>query len=127
MNHRYLLEVNGESRWVEGQWLQGQLWLHLNGETFVVENETKSYGQGKGGKAKSDIVAPMPGKVTKVLAQNGAAVAAGQVLIVMEAMKMEYSLKAEQAGEIQKVDCRAGDQVALGKVLVKIKPAGDAP
>ncbi|MBX3016501.1 MAG: biotin/lipoyl-binding protein [Bdellovibrionaceae bacterium] len=122
MNHRYLLEVNGQSRWVDGQWLQGQLWIHLNGETFIVESETKNFGQGKGGKAKSDIVAPMPGKVTKVLAQDGAKVAEGQVLIVMEAMKMEYSLKAEQAGTVQKVDCKVGDQVVLGKILVKVNP-----
>lgn len=122
MNNRYLLEVDGQSRWVEGQWLQGQLWLHLNGETFIVESETKNFGQGKGGKTKSDIVSPMPGKVTKVLAQDGAQVEVGQILIVMEAMKMEYSLKAEQAGTVQKIDCKVGDQVALGKVLVKVKP-----
>lgn len=122
MNHRYLLEVNGKSRWVEGQWLQGELWLHLDGETFIVESETKSFGQGKAGAAKSDIVAPMPGKVTKVFAQDGSSVAAGQVLVVMEAMKMEYSLKAELAGTVAKVDCAVGDQVSLGKTLVKIKP-----
>jgi len=120
MNHRYWIEVDGKGLWLEGQWLQGKLWLHFNGETLAVENENKDFGQGKGSRTKSDIVSPMPGKVTKVLAVEGAPVTEGQVLIVMEAMKMEYSLKAEQPGVVQKIDCKVGDQVSLGKTLVKV-------
>lgn len=120
MNHRFWIEADGKGQWVDGQWLQGKLWLHMNGETFVAESEAKVFGQGRGAKTKSDIVAPMPGKVTKVLAHDGSMISVGQVLVVMEAMKMEYSLKAEQAGIVKRVDCKVGDQVALGKVLVKI-------
>jgi biotin carboxyl carrier protein len=65
----------------------------------------------------------MPGKVTKILLPIDAAVTAGQAVLVMEAMKMEYTLKAEVAGTIETIDCLAGDQVVLGKTLVKIKPA----
>lgn len=121
MTHRYLLEVKGQSRWVDAQWLQGRLWIHLDGETFIVEDENKDFGQGAGAKVKADVISPMPGKVTKVTARTGDKIKVGDVLVVMEAMKMEYSLKAEMDGEIQKVDCKIGDQVALGKILVRIK------
>lgn len=126
MNHRYWIQTEGKDKvlnqgqWVEGLWLQGRLWLHVNGETFVVENQNKDFGQGQGTKTKSDIISPMPGKVTKVLAQESASVSVGQVLIVMEAMKMEYSLKAEVAGTVTQVECQVGDQVPLGKRLVKV-------
>ncbi|MNU08488.1 2-oxoglutarate carboxylase large subunit [compost metagenome] len=65
----------------------------------------------------------MPGKVTKLLLGVGSAVQAGQAVLVMEAMKMEYTLKSEIAGTIETIECAAGDQVVLGKTLVKIKPA----
>jgi biotin carboxyl carrier protein len=64
----------------------------------------------------------MPGKVTKILLTPGSAVEVGQAVLVMEAMKMEYTLKAEIAGEVESVNCAVGEQVALGKALVKIKP-----
>lgn len=116
------IEAEGRGTWVQGQWVAGRLWVHLNGETRVLEPEVKTYGQGKSGQAKADIAAPMPGKVTKLLVKDGEAVSVGQVLAVMEAMKMEYSLKAEQAGTVKTVECKVGDQVALGKVLVRIEP-----
>ena len=67
------------------------------------------------------IAAPMPGKITKILLPEGSLVAAGQAVLVMEAMKMEYTLKSDIAGVIESVSCAVGDQVALGKALVKIK------
>lgn len=120
MNHRYWIEVAGKGQWMTGQWIQGKLWIHAEGQTFVAETETKSYGKGKSTKAKADIHALMPGKVTKVLAVVGTAVTVGQVLVVMEAMKMEYSLKAETAGIVKKIHCQVGDQVPLGKILVSV-------
>ena len=65
----------------------------------------------------------MPGKITKVFKQMGDQVKAGDAMIVMEAMKMEYTLKADVDGSIQKIDCQVGDQVALGKILLVITEA----
>ncbi len=67
-----------------------------------------------------DVRAPMTGKVVKLLVQPGDAVAAGDVLIVLEAMKMEYRLSAPHAGTIEDVQCHEGDLVDLGKVLIKL-------
>ena len=50
----------------------------------------------------------------------------GQPLLVMEAMKMEYTMKSEGPGVITAVNVKAGDQVTAGKVLVQIKPMAAA-
>jgi len=65
-----------------------------------------------------DAVAPMPGVIEKVMVEDGSVVAAGDPLIIMIAMKMEYVIKAPKAGTVTKVNSKLGDFVAKGKVLV---------
>src|SRR5690606_34776206 len=104
---------------VPAQKAQGRLWFHLNGETHVVElNVGRKAGAEKGKTNPGVISAPMPGKVTKVNVAKGDAVTKGQALVVMEAMKMEYTLEADRDGKIGEVNVQAGAQVALGEVLV---------
>lgn len=104
------------------QIIKGQLWIHFEGRTFTYENPAqKKFGKKGAGKAKSgEILAPMPGKVTKLLKAAGDKVETGDVVLVMEAMKMEYTLKADVSGKIETLSCKPGDQVPLGKLLVKI-------
>ncbi len=64
--------------------------------------------------------APMPGRVVRVEARVGDRVRAGQVLVVLEAMKMEHTLRAPHDGILDEVDCSPGDQVEAGAVLVVI-------
>jgi biotin carboxyl carrier protein len=72
-----------------------------------------------GGPAR--IVAPMPGKIVRVLVTAGQAVEAGQGLVVIEAMKMENELKAPRAGRIKDVPARDGQPVDAGAVLVVLE------
>ena len=65
--------------------------------------------------------APMPGRVVRVEARVGDSVRAGQVLVVLEAMKMEHTLRAPHDGVLDEVDCAPGDQVEAGAVLVVIR------
>ena len=67
----------------------------------------------------SQVTAPMPGRVVLVKAGNGDKVEAGQELLVMEAMKMELSLKAPRAGTIEVVSVATGDFVEADAVLVR--------
>ena len=103
----------------------GTLWAHFGGETFAVAPEKRRGRKGSKGAAGNpgEIAAPMPGKIIKLLVQKDAATTEGQVLLVMEAMKMEYTLKAPQAGKIKEILCAAGDQVALGQVLLRLDEA----
>lgn len=121
------VRVNGTDHKAEAQQIKGVLWVHYQGRTFTVANSSgrKSRKGGGAGGSSDQIAAPMPGKVTKILLKVGDKVAAGQAVLVMEAMKMEYTLKSEIAGEIESISGAAGEQVALGKVLVKIKASAE--
>ena len=66
------------------------------------------------------VNAPMPGKILKVNVNPGAAVKKGDVLLVLEAMKMENEICAPQDGTVATVECAAGDSVESGKVLVSM-------
>ena len=101
----------------------GVLWAHVNGETFTIETAKKSrkgMKAGAGSAKPGEVAAPMPGKVIKLLVAPGIKVESHQVVVVMEAMKMEYTLKAACDGVVADVLCEAGQQVALGQLLVKI-------
>lgn len=117
------IEVNGETKTAFVQRIGGTLWVHLDGETFTYEPERKGSRKRKGSASGSaaDVLAPMPGKITKVAVSEGADVTEGQLLIVLEAMKMEYSLKAAVAGKVKSIKCKAGDQVSLGQLLVAVE------
>ena len=66
-------------------------------------------------------MAPMPGKVIKLAAEEGASVEAGDVLIVLEAMKMEHELTAPTAGTLIELRVAEGDQVEAGAALAVIE------
>ncbi|MDX6682702.1 MAG: acetyl-CoA/propionyl-CoA carboxylase, biotin carboxylase, biotin carboxyl carrier protein [Solirubrobacteraceae bacterium] len=70
--------------------------------------------------AGASLSAPMPGSVLLVHAQAGDSVAAGDVLVVLESMKMELQVAAPAAGTVERVAVAAGDRVASGQLLVEI-------
>jgi len=63
-------------------------------------------------------MAPMPGKIVAVNVTDGAYVRAGDVLVVLEAMKMEHSIKAPVDGTVSTVHYSVGDQVDEGVDLI---------
>ena len=66
------------------------------------------------------IRAPMPGKIVKAFKKLGDQVTEGDTIIVLEALKMEYSLAAAQSGKIKKLEGKEGKQVSLGDLLVEL-------
>ena len=70
--------------------------------------------------AAGSLTAPMPGAVVRVLVTAGESVAAGQPLVVLEAMKMEHTVAAPAAGTVVTVSVTAGQQVDAGTVLVVV-------
>ena len=72
-----------------------------------------------GGPAR--ITAPMPGKLVRVLVEPGQDVAAGEGLVVVEAMKMENELRAPKAGRVKDVPVKEGQAVEAGALLVVVE------
>jgi 3-methylcrotonyl-CoA carboxylase alpha subunit len=72
------------------------------------------------GESSDQILAPMPGQVKVLNVAEGDTVNTGDVLIVLEAMKMEHSLTAAAAGSVAMVGCQTGDQVDVGALLLKL-------
>lgn len=68
----------------------------------------------------SALKAPLPGTITDVKVQVGQTVRAGEVVIILEAMKMQNNIEAEQDGKILSVNVKAGDTVMEGAVLLTI-------
>jgi acetyl-CoA/propionyl-CoA carboxylase, biotin carboxylase, biotin carboxyl carrier protein len=67
----------------------------------------------------------MPGTVLAVRVEEGQVVTAGEILGVLEAMKMELSLTAPYDGTVTEVGAKAGDRVALGQQIFLVAPAAE--
>ncbi|MFC6885681.1 MULTISPECIES: acetyl/propionyl/methylcrotonyl-CoA carboxylase subunit alpha [Actinomadura] len=81
-------------------------------------------GAKKGGAAKASgdsLVSPMQGTIVKVVAEDGATVAVGDAIVVLEAMKMEQPLTAHKAGTITGLSAEIGQTVSSGAVICDIK------
>ena len=66
------------------------------------------------------VTAPLPGSITKISVKVGDTVAAGDTVLMMEAMKMENSISAEFGGTVKAILCKEGDQVQSGQALVEL-------
>jgi len=73
------------------------------------------------GEGQQKIVAPMPGKIVRLLVKEGDAVEPGQGIVVMEAMKMQNELKAQRSGAVTSLPIAEGATVAAGEVLALIE------
>ena len=98
--------------------------LDLDGRRFTAEvRDPRDRGQKSAaalGTGRQKIVAPMPGKVVRVLVREGDTVELGQGLVVVEAMKMQNEMKAVRGGQVVEVRARDGDTVVAGDTLVVI-------
>ena len=66
------------------------------------------------------MVAPMPGKVVDLKVKKGSKVKSGETLVILEAMKMEHSIKASEDGVIADIFIKENDQVENGAVLMVV-------
>ncbi|KAI9555728.1 hypothetical protein GHT06_018243 [Daphnia sinensis] len=90
---------------------------------FATEKPAFLKSLGQGSMQQGGAVAPMPGIIEKILVKDGEKVQLGQPLLVMIAMKMEYVIRAPEAGVIEKVNYKVGDSVAKNAALVRFVSA----
>jgi len=118
---------------LDGRRLPVRLWDRRDGIEVVCRGQRSLFEHEDAfadhGPATGDgtVLAPMPGTVLALQVVAGDRVEAGQVLGIMEAMKMELSLKAPYDGLVTAVDVAAGAQVGLGDRLFEVTPAEEAP
>jgi biotin carboxyl carrier protein len=94
------------------------VWIAREGHHL--EARTARRARGAGAAADGALEAPMPGTVLLVHVQDGDRVEAGDVLLVIESMKMELAITAPTAGTVHDLDLRPGDRVALRQPLVAV-------
>lgn len=97
----------------------------INGLAYTVEDAAKRRRAG-GDTSQGDVTPPMPGTVMRVLVGVGDAVAEGQEVLVMSAMKMETTLYAPHAAVVKEVLVEEGEQVAAGQQLFTWEAAPEA-
>ena len=118
--------IGGASHIVDVSEEDGVSLVEVDGESYSirVEEETRYIIRTRGGKVGAGgqvLKAPMPGKVVLVEVEVGQVVAAGDGLLVLEAMKMENEFRAVAAGTVKEIRVAAGQAVNLGDVLVVIE------
>ena len=144
----YKVVIDGVEHVVDAQQVAGQLWSVLyGGASFVVDvtqlpteeyevlikgdchkftlmNEQRRAmirAGGKGAAGKAMVTSPMPGKVVKLLVKEGQEVAAGEGVIVVEAMKMENELKSAVTGKVKEIFVKEGEVVESGAKLLLVE------
>ena len=98
-------------------------WLSHQGMVYFVPKQDHTPRPTQAGNAVDNAVcAPMTGKIVQIAVQAGDSLEAGATLLVMEAMKMEYRLRAPRACTISEVHAKARRLVDLGALLVTLTP-----
>ena len=107
-------------------WLQKEgesLWIHYNGQTWHWKPKEIQLKETEENIEKSEgfILSPMPGRIQNIFVEKGNSVKKGDDLLMISAMKMEYTFKAEGSGTVLEVHCHLEEVVDMNQVLMKIK------
>lgn len=99
--------------------------VHIDGREYLAEWDDprqwrRGAAGGSGAEGRQNILAPMPGKVVRVLVERGSRVEAGQGLLVVEAMKMQNEIKSPKEGKVERIGVSDGQTVAAGEILAVI-------
>ena len=95
-------------------------YVFIDGKVFKVKPVELTGIKKEKTKDEGDLNAPISGKVVNVKVKNGDSVKKGDVLIVIEAMKMEYLIRAPYNGKIKKVNFKEKDQIEIGQSTVEL-------
>jgi len=94
-----------------------------NRQQDQLEQLLEEFGAGMGGTATDTrIMAPMPGKILGLNVKEGEKVRLGQVVLVLEAMKMENEISSTVEGKVTKINVKVGDTVNNGDVMIETEP-----
>lgn len=101
--------------------------LNKDGEAMIIASGKESIVSEAGKKMKKagahagGLTSPMPGKIFKVLKEAGAEVKKGEAILILEAMKMEHSIRSDKDGKVKKILYKVGELVQGGVVLAEVE------
>ena len=112
--------VNGRLAYAARE--RGKTWVFIDGRTYVIEPEAReSSDRVHTTDDQMALSAPMPATVLAIKVAPGQHVEAGDLLVLLEAMKMEVPIKAPRDGRVKSLACREGELVQPGVALVEIE------
>lgn len=117
--------IGGRSHRVAAAADGDRVFVWCDGAVFRFE-KPRPARRAAGAEHAGDLISPMPGRVRRTSVAAGDAVEKGQVLLVLEAMKMEHAIRAPRTGILARLLVREGDLVEAGVELAEIgdRPAG---
>ena len=124
------VKVNGEEYEVELEKQEGVWNVTIEGKSFRIEIEGGSVGEPTGnkrkkkgrGKKSGTISSTIPGKIVSIAVEEGNIVAEGDVVMILEAMKMQNEIQAPLSGSVTAVNCKPGDSIEANSPLIVIQP-----
>ncbi|MGE1153360.1 acetyl/propionyl/methylcrotonyl-CoA carboxylase subunit alpha [Pseudomonas sp. ICMP 460] len=119
-----LIDHNGVRRAHLAVRREGCVYLRWDGELHAVSLFDPIAAVAANPSQQGGLTAPMNGSIVRVLVEVGQTVQAGTQLVVLEAMKMEHSIRAPHAGKVKALFCQEGEMVAEGSALVELETAG---
>ena len=126
---KFLIESNGIKKTVCCVVKDGRAFVDVDAVllelNLAVQDDSVSGGADAHAGEKDKVFAPMPGKVVKLLVNEGDEVEERQPLVIVEAMKMENQVNSAAKGRVKKINFKAGDQVGTEKPIIELELAGD--
>ena len=119
--------IDGVSVFARCRHENGRITVFYNGLSLSLDIEPPSSPNTGGAPAQNAARAPMSATVREICVKTGSQVAAGDALVVLEAMKMEVNVVAPRAGVLSEIFCAVGDAVAQGALLVRIDDGKKTP
>jgi biotin carboxyl carrier protein len=98
-----------------------QKYIFVEGHVFKVKPVELTGMKKTKKKVEGDLNSPISGKIVNVKVKNGDSVKKGDVLMVIEAMKMEYLIRAPFDGKVEKVNFKEKEQIEIGQNTVELK------
>jgi biotin carboxyl carrier protein len=119
---RYLVTDGSRQRVAFGVAAGEARWVFLDGRVLVVQSSASSRRGSRHTHDDTALASPMPATVVLVNVEPGQQVARGDLLVMLEAMKMEMPIRSPRDARVKAIACRAGDLVQAGVPLLELEP-----
>ena len=119
-NGRYLIQQGTSSQLAFAVTAGRETWVFLDGRAYVVAASGQTSTRGATADDANALAAPMPATVVKIEVTPGQTVQRDDLLVMLEAMKMELPIRAPRDGVVKAIHCRAGEIVQPGVPLLEL-------